>query len=98
MEGLGRALQEGGLLRRPGIGTDLGGIPEAIRDGESGFVVPVGDVDVLADRMETLVADPALRLAMGAAAHDHIRATFTIPAMVAGTLATYEKAGVRRNE
>lgn len=95
MEGLGRALQEGGLLRRPGIGTDLGGIPEAIRDGESGFVVPVSDVDALADRMETLVADPTLRERMGAAAHDHIRATFTISAMIAGTLATYEKAGVR---
>jgi glycosyltransferase involved in cell wall biosynthesis len=94
MEGLGRALQEGGLLGRPGIGTDLGGIPEAIREGETGFVVPVGDVDALADRMETLVADPALRERMGAAAHDYISATFTVQAMVAGTLAVYERAGV----
>lgn len=95
MEGLGRALQEGGLLGLPGIGTRLGGIPEAIRDGESGFVVPVGDVTALADRMEQLVADGALRERMGRAARDHISATFTVPAMVAGTLAVYERAGVR---
>jgi glycosyltransferase involved in cell wall biosynthesis len=94
MEGLGRALQEGGLLRRPGIGTRLGGIPEAIRDGETGFVVPIGDAQALADRMETLLADPALRERMGNAAHDYISATFTVQAMVAGTLATYERAGV----
>lgn len=94
MEGLGRALQEAGLLRRPGIGTRLGGIPEAIRDGETGFVVPVGDVEALADRMETLLADPALRERMGNAAHDYISATFTVQAMVQGTLAVYERAGV----
>jgi glycosyltransferase involved in cell wall biosynthesis len=94
MEGLGRALQEGGLLRRPGIGTRLGGIPEVIRDGETGFVVPIGDATALADRMDTLLTDAALRERMGQAAHDYISATFTVPAMVAGTLATYERAGV----
>jgi glycosyltransferase involved in cell wall biosynthesis len=96
MEGLGRALQEGGLLRRPGIGTQLGGMPEVIRDGETGFIVPVGDVQALADRMHTLLEDPALREKMGAAAHEYITATFTVQAMVSGTLAVYERAGAGR--
>jgi glycosyltransferase involved in cell wall biosynthesis len=48
----------------------------------------------LADRMDTLLTDAALRERMGQAAHDYISATFTVPAMVAGTLATYERAGV----
>jgi glycosyltransferase involved in cell wall biosynthesis len=94
-EGLPRALLEGGLLRRASIGTRLSGVPEIVRDGESGFVVPVGDAPIMAERLETLLADAALRERMGAAAHDYISATFTVEAMVAGTLETYRKAGVR---
>jgi glycosyltransferase involved in cell wall biosynthesis len=93
-EGLPRALLEGGLLRRPAIGTRLSGVPEIIRDGETGFVVPVGDAAALAGRLELLLGDPALRERMGNAAHDYVAATFTVQAMVAGTLETYRRAGV----
>jgi glycosyltransferase involved in cell wall biosynthesis len=97
-EGLPRALLEGGLLRRPAIGTRLSGVPEIIRDGETGFVVPVRDAGALAERLELLLADGALRERMGEAAHEYVAATFTVPAMVAGVLAVYEKAGIIRRE
>jgi colanic acid/amylovoran biosynthesis glycosyltransferase len=52
----------------PVIGSRIGGIPEAVMDGESGFLVPERNAAALAARMRTLLADPALRQRMGAAA------------------------------
>ncbi|HEU4754055.1 MAG TPA: glycosyltransferase, partial [Armatimonadota bacterium] len=94
-EGLPRALLEGGLLGRPTLGTRLSGVPEIVREGESGFIVPVRDPQALAEKLEVLLADPALRERMGAAGREYISATFTVEAMVNGTLETYRRAGVR---
>lgn len=94
-EGLPRALLEGGLLSRATIGTRLSGVPEIVKDGETGFVVPTGDAEALAERMETLLADAALRERMGHAAREYVAATFTVEAMITGTLSAYEKAGVK---
>ena len=66
------------------IGTRLSGVPEIVRDGETGFVVPTGDAGALAERLELLLKDAALRERFGAAAHEYVGATFTIEAMVAG--------------
>jgi len=94
-EGLPRALLEAGLLGRATIGTRLSGVPEIIREGETGFVVPIGDAAALGERLDLLLEDAALRDALGTAARDWIAATFTIEAMVTGVLASYERAGVR---
>lgn len=94
-EGLPRALLEGGLLRRATIGTRLSGVPEIVLDERTGFVVPTGNAQAMAERLEILLADPALRDRMGAAAHEYVASTFTVEAMVAGTLASYAKAGAR---
>ncbi len=71
---------------RPVVMTDPEGVPEIVVDGESGFVVPVGDEDALVERLGRLVADPALRARMGAAAHARAAAEF--PAT--RTLSRYE--------
>jgi glycosyltransferase involved in cell wall biosynthesis len=94
-EGLPRALLEGGLLGRPAIGTRLSGVPEIIQDGRTGFIVPVGDAVALGDRLDTLLSDASLRETMGVAAREFVGGTFTVPAMVAGTLAAYARAGVK---
>jgi glycosyltransferase involved in cell wall biosynthesis len=94
-EGLPRALLEGGLLGRACVGTQLSGVPEIIRDGETGFVVPVGDAVALGDRLSALLGDAALRERLGAAGRDWVSATFTIDAMVRGVLASYQRAGVQ---
>lgn len=49
------------------IGTDVGGVSEMLRDGETGLLVPVGDVPALRAALERLVNDPALRRRMGEA-------------------------------
>lgn len=50
------------------IGTNIGGTPEMIVDGETGLLVPPGDASALATAMQRLIADPAGCTAMGAAA------------------------------
>ncbi len=91
-EGLPRALLEGGLLRRPCVGTRLSGAPEIVREGETGFLVPIRDAAALADRLQTLAGDAALRERFGAAAHDWISTRFSVQAMIDGTLNCYERA------
>ena len=49
----------------PAVGTDSGGVAEVIRDGENGFLIPIGDSDALAKRLEELLADDAKRKKMG---------------------------------
>lgn len=94
-EGLPRALLEGGLLGRAAVGTRLSGVPEIIQDGETGFVVPPSDAPALAERLDILLSDAALRERMGQRAKEWIADTFTIRAMVEGVLASYGRAGAR---
>jgi glycosyltransferase involved in cell wall biosynthesis len=68
MEGIPVALMEAMAAGLPVIATRLSGIPELVRDGESGLLVPERDAAALALAMERLAADPRLagRLAEGA--------------------------------
>jgi glycosyltransferase involved in cell wall biosynthesis len=50
-EGLPNVVMEALSCGTPAIVTDVGGCPEVVRDGETGFVVPVGDVDALVERI-----------------------------------------------
>ena len=50
---------------RPVVATRVGGVPDVIRDGKDGFLVEAGATDDLADRLERLARDPALRERMG---------------------------------
>jgi hypothetical protein len=51
---------------KPVVVTDVGGLPEAVHDGETGFVVPAGDEVRLADAVVRILSDDDLRLRMGA--------------------------------
>jgi glycosyltransferase involved in cell wall biosynthesis len=65
-EGMPRAVLEAMATGLPVVGTRVSGTQEAIRDGENGFLVGTGDADALANALETLIDDPALRASMGA--------------------------------
>jgi glycosyltransferase involved in cell wall biosynthesis len=47
------------------IASRVGGLPEVVDDGETGFLSPVGDVDKMADDAVTLLSDKKLRREMG---------------------------------
>jgi phosphatidylinositol alpha-1,6-mannosyltransferase len=65
VEGLGIVYLEASAAGLPVIGGDSGGAPDAIAEGESGYVVPGRDVAALAGRLAELLADPAKARAMG---------------------------------
>jgi glycosyltransferase involved in cell wall biosynthesis len=68
-EGLPVVLMEAMALRRPVLTTYVAGIPELVRPGENGWLVPSGDVEDLAAALEDVLARPAAALrAMGEAA------------------------------
>ena len=57
----------------PVVAFDNGGIPEVVRDRETGFLVPAFAFDAFTDAIERLVAGPELRLKMGRRAGCHVR-------------------------
>jgi len=65
VEGLGIVYLEASAAGLPVIGGDSGGAPDAILAGESGYVVPGGDVAAVAGRLTQLLADPVAAAAMG---------------------------------
>jgi glycosyltransferase involved in cell wall biosynthesis len=67
-EGFSIALAEAMALGRPSVVTRVGGLPEAVGDGQEGLIVSPADPRALADAMLDLLADPAARRRLGAAA------------------------------
>jgi glycosyltransferase involved in cell wall biosynthesis len=88
-EGMPLALLEAMLARRPIIATSVGGVPEAIRTGVSGLLVPPGNADALAEALLRLMGSAALRELLGAAAGDEAMRRFTLAAMTDSYEAVY---------
>jgi len=80
---------------RPVVASSVGGVPEIVKDGETGWLVPPAQPDALADAIARVLADPAAtaRVAAGARALAETRMRFDH--RMAETLATYEIA-IRR--
>ena len=78
VEGLGMVLLEAAATGVPAIGSDIGGIPEGIADGRTGFLAPEKDVERLARRMADLLDNPTLRHEMGARARAFVTERFDI--------------------
>lgn len=68
IEGLPIAITEAMASGLPVVVTDVGEVRDLVRDGENGYLVRVGDVDGLVDRVAKLLDDPALRRELAAAA------------------------------
>jgi len=64
-EGLPLTLLEYMASSKPIIATDVGGVGEVVKDGENGFLVPSGDYNALAGRINALLEDPALASRLG---------------------------------
>ena len=71
------ALVEAQLQGLAVVATDVGGSPDRMIAGETGFLVPPGDVAALAEALGRLLSDPARCRAMGVAAAKFARETFT---------------------
>lgn len=76
-EGVPVSLMEAMARRRPVIATAVGGVTELVTPGESGLVVPPGNVEALAEAIAALAADPSLRAAMGASGARTVATSFS---------------------
>ena len=75
----------------PSVSTRVGGIPEVVEDGESGLLVPAGDVDALAKTLDALIHDPSRRHALGRAAKARARERFSAEVIVPRYEALYRR-------
>jgi glycosyltransferase involved in cell wall biosynthesis len=91
-EGLPLSVLEAMAAAKPVVVTDVGGMPEIVRDGETGFVVPVADPAALADRISSLLANPGLAGRLGSAGRRRVGAVFSLDAMVARYRDLYRQA------
>ncbi|WP_181705757.1 glycosyltransferase family 4 protein [Chthonobacter rhizosphaerae] len=71
VEGFGLAFLEAAALGVPALATTSGGIPDAVVSGVTGLLVPPEDPAALAEALQRLQADPALRHALGKNAREH---------------------------
>lgn len=92
-EALCLSILESMIAGIPAVGTDSGGVAEVIRHGENGFLIPVGDSDALAERLDELLADDAKRSAFGAQAKRDAEATFLAEQMTRKIEKLYLEAG-----
>jgi glycosyltransferase involved in cell wall biosynthesis len=89
-EGFSNALIEAMAAGLPSVATDVGGNREVLKDGESGFIVKSEDFKALAERLITLLDDPARAAAMGRRAQAVVRSKFTVQAMMDQLVEVYD--------
>jgi glycosyltransferase involved in cell wall biosynthesis len=95
-EGIPVVLMEAMASGLPVVSTHIAGIPELISDGEAGYLVPPGRVDVLADALERVLSASAdERAAMGRTGRAKVEAEFAIDGVARQLLAVFgETSGV----
>jgi glycosyltransferase involved in cell wall biosynthesis len=77
---------------RPVIAARTGGLPEVVRDGETGYLVAPGDAGALAEHIGALIDDAALRQRLGAAGRAWALEMFTWEKVVERVVECYERA------
>ncbi len=78
-EGVPVALMEAMAMEVPCVSTNIAGIPELIRDGVDGLLVPASSVDALASALQRLFDDPDLRHSLGVAGSKRVFEHYNLP-------------------
>jgi glycosyltransferase involved in cell wall biosynthesis len=89
-EGMGITFAEASAIGLPVVATRHNGIPDVVKHGETGFLVPERDVDEMADRITELARDPQLRNQFGEAGRRHIMQNFRLDQQVAKMKQLYQ--------
>lgn len=90
-EGLPMALLEAGLLERAVVCSDSGGMPEVVRDGETGRLIRMGDLQGLIRALRDLLSDPGKRLSYGLALRREVISGYDIRAAHGRYLEAYDQ-------
>jgi glycosyltransferase involved in cell wall biosynthesis len=91
-EGYGVVARQAMAHGRPVVATAVGGLAEAVVDGETGLLVEPGDVSALRGALERLLADAPLRARMGAAGRERVRTRYSREVAATATVAAYASA------
>jgi glycosyltransferase involved in cell wall biosynthesis len=91
-EGLPMAVLEGMAYGLPVIATRIGAIPEAVTEGQEGFLLEPGDVKALADRMGRIAEDKELGCRMGAAARARVEQAYSLDVVSDQVMSIYREA------
>jgi glycosyltransferase involved in cell wall biosynthesis len=81
-EGMGRVVLEAMAAGKPMVACRVGGVPEFVEDGVTGYLISPGDVDALVDRLQTLIGDSDLRQKMGQQGAQRMRHEHSAETMV----------------
>lgn len=77
-EGLPISVLEAAGYSLPIVASPAGGIPDVIKDGETGLIIQPGNIDSIVEGLEKVITDKALRERLGAQAHVFVRDNFTL--------------------
>jgi glycosyltransferase involved in cell wall biosynthesis len=88
-EAFGWVLAEAMAYKKPVVGTKVGGIPEIIQDGKTGYLVDPGNPSQLAEKLFQLLQNDALRREMGEAGCERVKTTFNLQKNVARVIELY---------
>jgi glycosyltransferase involved in cell wall biosynthesis len=88
-EGCSNAIMEYMACGLPVVCSDSGGNRELVLDGQTGFVIPPGDVKALVDRLLWLRRNPEEAIRLGNAGRRRLQTQFTVDRLVTGTLSVY---------
>lgn len=97
-EGLPRAIVQGLLNGKPAVSFDNDGAPEVVIPDETGLLIPLGQVQSLADAVVTLARDPSLRQRLGQAGREKCLTMFDWRKMVQALEALYDSESLGRSE
>jgi glycosyltransferase involved in cell wall biosynthesis len=95
-EPFGLVVAEAMAAGKPVVAAAVGGLPEIIRDGQTGFLAPPGGVDAAAGRLALLLRDPALRARMGEAGRQRIETEFSAEQQARRFEALYRRIAARQ--
>jgi len=90
-EGLPYTIIEAMMAGLPVMATRVGGVPELVEDGVTGFLIPPKDPDALAKALQKLLNDPELRKRMGQASREKALKEFTLDRMLRETEKVYQE-------
>jgi N-acetyl-alpha-D-glucosaminyl L-malate synthase BshA len=90
-ESFGLAALEAMACELPVIASDVGGLPEVVTDGETGYLSPVGDIDKMANDAARLLADDDFRKAMGQRARDSAISRYRTDIVIPKYIDFYER-------
>jgi glycosyltransferase involved in cell wall biosynthesis len=97
-EGFSNALLEAMACGVPSVVTRVGGNPEAITDGENGFLVPVEDDAAAAERLLYLLRNPQLRVEIGKNGRNSVQARFSADMMIQKLINVYRDLIAERDK